>query len=538
MALRPPAPSSARVTPEGRPVVGPGEPPSFASPPACAHARQLLSARRDEELTPLERADLDAHLAGCERCRRAERDLDTALGALAALSARDLAELDRPPARRPLLVLTALAAGLALAVGFAAWTGRAPAPSAPPPLAAKRRAPPLPSVGVELAIEVEPLAPAPPPERPAAPEPEPVELALHLPELPQPPAAHAPEPAEPAEPAAPAPAALAAAEPAPPPEPAPTPRLEPPPPPEPVRELLGRLQLSDGLAYRDLTLFFVRDPEGRDRLGTRRAPTPPTVRETAPSGPERCELRPARSDELLLHGELLDAPLGLRIAISTAALKSRMQLVNVLAVAWDGLGDPRRHAPVLPASVLLPSAARAALAKGAQPGPVALLLEALADPRQSETRRLAAVLDQIEPEARELERRLHAIARGTRGLRGLAVSINHRPRSLDVLGGASELTRALPRLLRTALLEAALEREADAATEALGADGDRAITPGETRTRDDHRALLALFADARRLQEAPRANGVSAVYRASGPRGVTLVFVDEDGRLVHAAALR
>src|SRR5690606_13726362 len=128
--------------------------------------------------------------------------------------------------------------------------------------------------------------------------------------------------------------------------------------------------------------------------------------------------------------------------------------------------------------------------------------------------------------------------RGTRGLRGLAISISQRPRSVDVLASSAELTRALPCLLRTALLEAALEREVDAATEALGADGDRSITPGETRTRDDHRALLTLFADARRLQEAPRANGVSAVYRASEARGVALVFASEEAGLVHAAALR
>src|SRR5690606_5085472 len=139
---------------------------------------------------------------------------------------------------------------------------------------------------------------------------------------------------------------------------------------------------------------------------------------------------------------------------------------------------------------------------------VALLLQSLADPRQPETRRLTALLDLVEPEARELERRLHAVARAARGLRGLAVSIHGRHRSLDVFASASGLTRALPKLLRTALLEAALERELDPAVEALGADGDgRALRGGATRTRDEHRLLLALFAGARELEEALRPRG-------------------------------
>ena len=104
------------------------------------------------------------------------------------------------------------------------------------------------------------------------------------------------------------------------------------------------------------------------------------------------------------------------------------------------------------------SGARAALIGEAQPGPVAELLRALNDPSLLELRRLREELARLETEARELERRLRASIRGTRGLRGLGVSVNGSARSLDLFPSGRAFSEALPRLLRMALLEAALAR--------------------------------------------------------------------------------
>jgi predicted anti-sigma-YlaC factor YlaD len=94
-----------------------------AHPRTCERARMWASLQLDGELSELERALLDAHLARCEACAVYVREVRAATEGLRA------AELDRPahpitlPSRRRLLRpvhVSAAAALLAMAVGLGA----------------------------------------------------------------------------------------------------------------------------------------------------------------------------------------------------------------------------------------------------------------------------------------------------------------------------------------------------------------------------------------------------------------------------------
>src|ERR671917_2782511 len=94
-----------------------------ASPRTCERARMWASLQLDGELSELERALLDAHLARCEACSVYVREVRAATRGLRA------AELERPahpitlPSRRRLVrpfQVTAAAALLAVAVGLGA----------------------------------------------------------------------------------------------------------------------------------------------------------------------------------------------------------------------------------------------------------------------------------------------------------------------------------------------------------------------------------------------------------------------------------
>jgi len=93
----------------------------------CADFEPRLNALADGELAPAERGDVDAHLAGCEDCRRTleairgqHLELDAAFaperGAVAALAERVVLAQRRPSRRRFLLAAAAAAAALVLVV--------------------------------------------------------------------------------------------------------------------------------------------------------------------------------------------------------------------------------------------------------------------------------------------------------------------------------------------------------------------------------------------------------------------------------------
>jgi predicted anti-sigma-YlaC factor YlaD len=95
----------------------------MAHPRTCERARMWASLQLDGELSELERALLDAHLARCEACSVYVREVGAATEGLRA------AELERPahpitlPARRRLVRpvhVSAAAALVAAAIGFGA----------------------------------------------------------------------------------------------------------------------------------------------------------------------------------------------------------------------------------------------------------------------------------------------------------------------------------------------------------------------------------------------------------------------------------
>lgn len=497
----------------------------------CARVRQLLPDLLDRPAAPLlppdpglgatgpdlaqaaaERAFAEEHLRACAGCRQAREQIAGALGALEQLSPEDAArlraladgELDvRPLARLSVAVIGVV---LLLALGVVLVTAprrQAPAPRTSAAAPAGLLALPRVEVGAEVGIELELELVAPPIELPwpdaaasadltdAGPEAGEAPPAGELPAVPELGVALAP----PADPAAPAPAGRPDA-------PARPARLEPPPPaPAEVAAMLARLELSQGARFREVTFFFVRDPSARDRLGRGRAPVLPIARESSPPEPGRCVVRPpsGASSYGLLAGELLDAPCGLRLATAARRLSGRSEL-EVAPAGFDGLGaieGRTRREPVLRGPVLVTSRARAALIEGAEPGPVAVFLEALADPSLLDFARLRRELGRLEAEARDLERRLRPALEDQRGLRGVGFSIGQTARSIDVFASSRDLGDALPRLLRAALLEAALERPED--DQALGADPRSAtIAHGVTETRERHQALLAALAGCRR----------------------------------------
>jgi len=116
-------------------------------PAGCDAVRRLLHESLERELSPGERARLDAHLAACSRCRELAADLPALLAALgslprpamppglhAAIRARTLAA---PRARFGRLALLAAAALVAMALGL--WPALHPPRPAPSRAAAAAR---------------------------------------------------------------------------------------------------------------------------------------------------------------------------------------------------------------------------------------------------------------------------------------------------------------------------------------------------------------------------------------------------------------
>lgn len=102
---------------------------------SCEDYEELISARLDDALTDEERAALDAHLAGCPRCRRTADELaqvDAALRSLAGAAAvepvaRVLEQIEPServvPLRRPRRALWGVACAAVLAVVLVAGSG-------------------------------------------------------------------------------------------------------------------------------------------------------------------------------------------------------------------------------------------------------------------------------------------------------------------------------------------------------------------------------------------------------------------------------
>ena len=472
----------------------------------CAHVRGLLPRYHDGDLLEPERAEVEQHLTSCAGCQESLSQLQGALCVLRdSLSAEDLVRLraDLPPPPldpRPLAHLALLLAGLLLAaLGLVALRAlRAPAPVAPAAsaqvavaLPAPVRVIPLPLVGGSVGLEEDPellALPEAAPPAPIAPAPEPEPVAV------------APPPREEEAAAAPPPPPAKADGPAAPPPPAA--KALPPPAklPDEARALLARIKVSNGLGYRGIILFFLRDPDGRERL-SRAGPGLPQVREASPIDPAVLQVAPPRGEGryALLMGELLDAPLGLRMALRDVGLDGRKTL-EIGPVAFDPQ-RPRDAAPLLKGPVLLPGRARAALLREGTGGAVRELLAALRDPSLLELRRLRDELARVDPEARELDRRLRALLRDERGLRGLAITIGGQPRSLDLFGSSPELCEALPKLLRAALLEAALEREERTKEDIIGDPRATNLVTGQLATQDVWKPLLDALATA--TEESP-----------------------------------
>ena len=515
----------------------------------CARARQLLPEFHDGTLGDEDSRFVESHLdAGCAGCNESLLNLRSALSALSTLSAQDVEALraaDPAPVAaaagpeldmRPLAMLTGLAtAAVLLTLAGSALFRPAAQPAAPTsPVAQVQVAAPafaLPSVGGVVGIEEDPsLLLALTPSEPAAPAPEPQAVAL-APAPVEPPAAVAPPAAEPDDAAVAPPAPKPDKADAKPDAPAKPPPPAPQAPPDDVLALLARLQVSkQGIGYRELGFYFVRDPAGRDRIGRARDATQPLVRESSPADPEAVVLRPpaGRSRWQVLAGELLDGPYGLRIAPASYPLTSRTAF-EVIPVSFAGL-DPRarRAYPLLKASALLPSKARHALLTDDQPGPVAVFLKLLDDPSLLELRRLQTLLAKIEPEARDLERRLRGQIRDVRGLRGIAVTIQARARAVDVFGSARTLSEALPTMIRTALLEAELEQEVqDGVTDLIDqpTKGFREVSV----TQSLHAAAVGLLPKAQRL------NG-QRVYRVPDVDAGSAVVLAGD-ELLHAVVI-
>jgi hypothetical protein len=501
----------------------------------CARVRPQLSTYHDAALPPEEQAFVATHLAECASCREAFSSMETALTALATLEGEDLSDLlpalgEDELDTRPLthLLLGTILLGIFVATGAVLASARSgPTPSPPPP--PSRGPVPAPTVGAEVGIEREGgatvlvAAPSRPAQRPPDPRvlPDPSEWLAALPPAPAPAAKPAPAPVAPVVPKP------DAAKPKP-----PKPDPGPPPLPEVVAQYLGRLRVSTGLGYRGVTFFFVQDPQGRERFPRARNPDLPRVAELSPSRASGVQLRRGKSGSAVLAGELLDAPAGLRISTASFPLGSSRVEITAVPVRYEGLSR-RRADPVLRAPVLLPSGSRLALYQDAQPGPVATFLGDLTHPAFEELKRLRLELNRLEPEARALEQRLRARIRGTRALRGLGISLQGQAVSLDVFGSARALSDALPKLVRTALLE-------DHLGSTFGPDDESVewratqITEGVAHTRSGHVSLLGSLAAAVRAEAPGPRQRVDGIYRTPDRAGLVVL----DGkRVFHAAAV-
>ncbi len=549
----------------------------------CARCRQLLPSLHEDrprsadaegepagELAPDDRTFAVEHLRACDACAAARAELGVALAALRGLELQpdDLARLlpaDAPAGAeldtRPFLALVFACVAVAAAIvgGVVAVSGEGrTAPPAPAVLLAQPPAALALSVGGEVGLQLDEealtLAPRQDEELDTVDEPE--ALALE-----QPPAtdeaaaadadlvAMAVAPAPAAGPGPPAgagpgaPAAGGAAGKFPPP---PAPNV-PQPPTAALLAQLARLEVSTAIAFRDVTLYFVRDPDGRDRMARPRAKAqPPVAREVSPPEPARAAVRPpsAGAAYRLLPGELLDAPCGLRVAMTSVRLTGRTELL-VEPVAYDAasaIDGKARRLPVLKSAVLVPSRARAALIAEPPSAAVGAFVTSLADPSILELRRLRERLDAIEPVALDLERRLHAQLDDARGLRGLAVSIapgvgaarEGSLRSVDLVGSAKELSEVLPRLLRAALLEAILDHPRDDGPMGDPRPANLSNGPATDPLRTTIRERLDVFS---KVLRAPDAAPDTAYTVTTPGAAATLTTAARTGELLHGAVL-
>ncbi len=552
----------------------------------CARCRQLLPSLHEDhpgsadagepsgELSPDDRAFALEHLRACDACAAARAELGVALAALRGLELQpdDLARLlpaDGLPEgeldTRPFLALVFACVAVAAAIvgGIVAFSGEGRgAPAAPAVVLAQPPAALALSVGGEVGLQLdeEALALAPRQDEgdlPAVDEPEALalaeapptaeELAATDPDL----VAMAVAPAPGVGPVAPAaagpgaPAAGGAAGKLPPP---PAPALNvPQPPTAALLAELARLEVSTSIAFRDVTLYFVRDPDGRDRMVRPRGKAqPPVAREVSPPEPARAAVRPpsAGAAYRLLPGELLDAPCGLRVAMASARLTGRTELL-VEPVAYDAasaIDGKARRLPVLKAPVLVPSRARAALIAEPPSAAVGAFVTSLADPSILELRKLRERLDALEPVALDLERRLHAQLDDARGLRGLAISIapgvgatrDGSLRSVDLVGSARELSEVLPRLLRAALLEAILDHPRDDGPMGDPRPANLSNGPASDPLRVTIRERLDVFSKVLRAPDA----APDTAYTATTPgAAATLTTAARTGELLHGAVL-
>jgi predicted anti-sigma-YlaC factor YlaD len=85
-------------------------------PSDCARAREAASARVDGELSERERAELEAHLDGCEECRTYAAEVGELAGRLRAAALEPVAVPLYVPSRRRPLVHAQVAAAAILAV--------------------------------------------------------------------------------------------------------------------------------------------------------------------------------------------------------------------------------------------------------------------------------------------------------------------------------------------------------------------------------------------------------------------------------------
>lgn len=565
----------------------------------CARCRQLLPSLHEDQvgsaaepapdpsggppahasggLTPDDRAFAAEHLGACEACAAARAELGVALAALRGLELQpgDLARLLPADGRLPegdeldtrpflALVFACLAVAAAIVGGIVAVSGEArPAPGAPAVLLPGAPAALALSVGGEVGLQLDEEAltlapreeeealaavdapeavapegaPTPDDEELAAPDADAVALAVA-------PAGAGPAGAGPAAAGPGAPAAGGAAGRFPPP---PAPVLDvPQPPTAALLAQLARLEVSTSIGFRDVTLYFVRDPDGRDRMARPRAKAqPPVAREVSPPEPARAAVRPpsAGAAYRLLPGELLDAPCGLRVAMASARLTGRTELL-VEPVAYDAasaIDGKARRLPVLKSPVLVPSRSRAALIAEPPSAAIGAFVTSLADPSILELKRLRERLDAIEPVALDLERRLHAQLDDARGLRGLAVSIapgvgaarDGPLRSIDLVGSAKELSEVLPRLLRAALLEAILDHPRDDGPMGDPRPANLSSGPASDPLRATIRERLDVFSKVRRAPDA----AAETAYTATTPAAAATLTTSPRGELLHGAVL-
>jgi outer membrane biosynthesis protein TonB len=508
--------------------------------PECVRTRNLLDRRLEEELPADEEAFLSGHLERCVPCRRGAEDLERAFTALAALSPEDrvqlrspLADLERERSRslRVALGVAGIAALLVVGLGLYLFL-RSPVAAPQENLAAAPQAQPaalaLPEVGGGMGVETDPdyvtIQPEPVEAEPVAVAARPEPVVAPAPQAqPKPVAKKAPPRPQPPRPKA---------QPKPKPKPKPAPKT---PLPDSTQALFARLQVATGLRYRGVTLFFVRDPDQHKRLSSSKSARPASASEPRPRDPKAVVVRPpaGRAGAYLLMGELLDAPFGLRLAPTTRRLSSRSTL-PVIPVRYEPLAR-KRPKPLLKGPVLLPSTARLAQATRSKQSPVATFLKLLDDPSLDPMDRLRLELGEIESEASDLERRVRAIVKSTRGLVGLGLSVGGQPRSLDVFGSSRLLTESLPKLLRGALLEDRLGKPYD--NDGLLDPRSTRIERGVTEGRQAQRDLLTLLATAVEAPlEAPgrAARRINARFQASASdrRGGVVLLQGE--RLVHA----